>query len=227
MLPTLPHLDARSLPPPRRHAEILRRFDGLAPGEGFVLVDDHDPKALLHRLQAERAGLFDWNVLEKGPEAFRIEIRRRHAQGPRTVTELLGTDHQRLDAILGEVERVVAGGALPAAARAFAEFACGLDRHIDAEEKILFPSFEQATGISGGPTSVMREEHAEIRRFVEGVSTAFRQGDGPSARRALDGLRALLIAHNRKEEQILYPMADEAAGDPPEQDALARRIQTI
>ena len=48
-----------------------------------------------------------------------------------------------------------------------AEFTCGLSRHINVEEGVLFPTFEQMTGMTTGPTTVMRSEHVEIRRLME------------------------------------------------------------
>ena len=39
-------LDVRSEPPVRRHALIFETFDALAPGAGFGLANDHDPKPL-------------------------------------------------------------------------------------------------------------------------------------------------------------------------------------
>lgn len=39
-------LDVRTVPPPQRHPLILQTFESLAPGEAFILVNDHDPKPL-------------------------------------------------------------------------------------------------------------------------------------------------------------------------------------
>ena len=130
-------LDVRTLPPPKRHPEIFRIFDGLKAGEAFVLVNDHDPKPLLYQFQMERPGRFDWSVLEAGPTRYRIEIQRRAGEGARNVSEQLGGDHRRLDAIMKEVERLVEAAAFPEAAARFAEFACGLDRHIEVEEQVF------------------------------------------------------------------------------------------
>ncbi len=73
---------------------------------------------------------------------------------PSTVTEYLSTDHRRLDAIVQEVQDAAHTGAHADAAAAFARFAEGLDRHIRAEEEVLFPAFEEAVGAVGGPTAV-------------------------------------------------------------------------
>lgn len=69
-------LDIRMTPPMLRHPMIFDRFDSLAQGEGFILVNDHDPKPLFYQFQAERTGTFDWEYLESGPETWRVRISR-------------------------------------------------------------------------------------------------------------------------------------------------------
>lgn len=69
-------LDVRTVPPPLRHPLILQTFESLAPGQGFTLVNDHDPKPLYYQFQAERPGEFTWEYLEQGPEVWRVRIGR-------------------------------------------------------------------------------------------------------------------------------------------------------
>lgn len=71
-----PTLDVRMEVPQRRHELIFQRYNALAPGEGYILVNDHDPKPLRYQLEAEHAGDFTWEYLEEGPEAWRVEIAR-------------------------------------------------------------------------------------------------------------------------------------------------------
>lgn len=70
-------LDIRPIPPVKRHPLIFERFEGLAPGESFILVNDHDPKPLYYQFAAERTGQFTWEYLEQGPEAWRVRIGRQ------------------------------------------------------------------------------------------------------------------------------------------------------
>lgn len=72
-------LDVRPLPPARRHELIFSTFDGLAPGESFELVNDHDPKPLRYQLSAEHPDQFSWDYLESGPQAWRVRIGRNAA----------------------------------------------------------------------------------------------------------------------------------------------------
>lgn len=70
-------LDVREIPPRERHPRIFALFDGLKPGESFVLVNDHDPKPLYYQFQAERPGQVDWIYLEEGPLVWRVRIGKR------------------------------------------------------------------------------------------------------------------------------------------------------
>lgn len=76
MATTDPQLDVRSEPPARRHELIFENYHALAAGDGFVLVNDHDPKPLYFQLEAEHGGQFTWKYLESGPEVWRVRIGR-------------------------------------------------------------------------------------------------------------------------------------------------------
>ncbi len=69
-------LDVRDVPPAQRHPLIFNTFHALAPGESFVLVNDHDPKPLFYQFKFEYEGQFAWDYLEQGPKAWRVRISR-------------------------------------------------------------------------------------------------------------------------------------------------------
>ncbi|ABK52284.1 conserved hypothetical protein [Acidothermus cellulolyticus 11B] len=69
-------LDVRNEPPFRRHELIFRTYQALQPGEGFLLVNDHDPKPLYYQFSAEHAGEFTWDYVETGPDVWRVRIGR-------------------------------------------------------------------------------------------------------------------------------------------------------
>ena len=224
----LPHpLDTRALPKPDRCKTVLSTFDALRAGETLVVITDHDPHPLLKHLQAERKGLFEWSPLQEGPAEWRTEIARRDAGvgALRDVTEALGWDHDRLEELEARAFAARGNGDFAAARARFGEFAHGLARHIRFEEQILFPAFEERSGIQpeAGPTAVMRAEHREIERLLQAIVGAI----GDPASRA-DGLRqdlhAVLALHNMKEEQVVYPDTDGMLAAS-ERDALVARIQ--
>ena len=73
-------LDVRPIPPKDKHPTIFETFDELAPGEDFVLVNDHDPKPLYYQFEAERPGEMDWEYLEEGPEVWKVRITKTEEQ---------------------------------------------------------------------------------------------------------------------------------------------------
>jgi uncharacterized protein (DUF2249 family) len=69
-------LDVRTQVPARRHELIFDTYGGLAAGEAFTLVNDHDPKPLYYQFAAEHDGEFTWDYLEQGPEVWKVRIGR-------------------------------------------------------------------------------------------------------------------------------------------------------
>ena len=82
-----PRFDLRPLAPPQRHQLAFHCFDALATGESFELVNDHEPRGLLAEFLLQRPGSFDWQVMEAGPESWRIRVQRtKEAPAPRDGT---------------------------------------------------------------------------------------------------------------------------------------------
>lgn len=67
-------LDIREVAPRDRHPLIFRTFDELGTGDSFLLINDHDPMPLYYQFQAERAGQFDWEPQEEGPERWVVRL---------------------------------------------------------------------------------------------------------------------------------------------------------
>ena len=145
-----------------------------------------------------------------------------------SVAALLGHDHRRLDAVLADVKQCLSRGEVERAAARFTVFSAGLDRHIEAEETILLPAFEQLTGATeGGPTHVMRAEHAEIRKLMAEVAEHLASASAADRTMPLAALTARLYAHNGKEERILYPATDQVVGDAAARDDLIRKLASF
>jgi uncharacterized protein (DUF2249 family)/hemerythrin-like domain-containing protein len=220
-------LDVRGKPGDAAASEALARFDALDRGERFVLVAGDGGVETLRKLQAERPEAFEWSPLAYGPPVWRIEIARREPAkaGGRGVEEALSWDHDRLDALEQAAFEERAAGDLQAAFDLYAQFALGLRRHIGFEEEILFPSFEELSGMppDAGPTAVMRAEHREIERLLDEIAGGI--GDAAAD---VDAVRAdlhrVLGEHNLKEEGVLYPTVDQRLGADGA-DRLVGRIQ--
>lgn len=68
--------DVRGKPPQRRHELLTETFDALDPGDGFVLVNDHDPKPLYHELRSTRGEIFEWEYLKENSNEWRVAIEK-------------------------------------------------------------------------------------------------------------------------------------------------------
>jgi uncharacterized protein (DUF2249 family) len=69
-------IDVRQIPPRDRHPLIFQTFDALAPGDSFILVNDHEPRPLYYQFYFERADQFKWTYLDEGPELWRVQIEK-------------------------------------------------------------------------------------------------------------------------------------------------------
>jgi uncharacterized protein (DUF2249 family) len=67
-------LDVREIPHGRRHPRIFGIYARLAPGESFVLVNNHDPKPLHRQFLATYPDQFGWTYLETGPAQWCVQI---------------------------------------------------------------------------------------------------------------------------------------------------------
>ncbi|MFI5349039.1 MAG: hemerythrin domain-containing protein [Elusimicrobiota bacterium] len=125
-----------------------------------------------------------------------------------TITEHFAADHDKLDALFTEFQSLKRKD--PAAAKEkFKAFLKGLTRHIVWEEDVLFPIFEERTGMKdSGPTAVMRMEHRQIKGHLDAIHDKVRVGDANSDA-AEKALLEVLKAHNMKEEAVLYPAIDQ------------------
>lgn len=137
------------------------------------------------------------------------------------ITNFMGQDHDRLEGLVTEFQ-ATKGSDLGKAKHFFSEFKRGLQRHIVWEEEILFPLFEHRTGMEDrGPTAVMRTEHRQIKDFLEQIHDRIAKGE-TNTDEFERGLLAVLSAHNKKEETILYPWIDQSMSEQEAEETLAR-----
>ncbi|MBF0417763.1 MAG: hemerythrin domain-containing protein [Magnetococcales bacterium] len=125
----------------------------------------------------------------------------------------MGFDHERCDELYAEMENAAQSGDLGATRERFTAFQVAMVHHFDMEEKQFFPAFEQATGMTQGPTMVMRMEHRQMLGVMGQMGQALAGGDVNGVSRAASTLIVLMRQHNIKEEQMLYPMGDMHLGD--------------
>jgi iron-sulfur cluster repair protein YtfE (RIC family) len=129
-----------------------------------------------------------------------------------SIQSAFATDHDRLDGLFTDFQHWKWSD-YPRAKACFKEFKFGLQRHIVWEESILFPLFEQKTGmVQSGPTVVMRAEHRLIGDWLEAIHKKVQKQD-PNSDVEEQALLEALAAHNQKEEIVLYPALDRLLSD--------------
>lgn len=155
-------------------------------------------------------------------------------------TEVLTEEHRTIERMLAVLEvaaqQLRAGERVPAGLfREAVDFVRNFaDKcHHGKEEANLFPRLEEL-GVSkeGGPLGVMLHEHNVGREYIgaiDGAIGAYEEGDEAAARVIEENVRGyihLLRHHIWKEENVLFPMADEvlSVGD---QRELEERFEQV
>ncbi|MCL2346191.1 MAG: hemerythrin domain-containing protein [Desulfobulbus sp.] len=126
------------------------------------------------------------------------------------LTQILEDHHSRCDDSFAAAEAAVQGKRWQEATAHYQAFHAGMESHFSAEETLLFPTFESATGESGGPTQVMRGEHTQMRALLAAMAEAIEARDADEYAGQAETLLIMMQQHNLKEENILYPMCDSA-----------------
>ncbi|MBC8258811.1 MAG: hemerythrin domain-containing protein [SAR324 cluster bacterium] len=126
-----------------------------------------------------------------------------------TISEFMAADHARCDQLYADGESELLAGNFEEGRENMTAFDLGMRRHFEMEEEILFPAFEQATGMTQGPTMVMRAEHTQMNAILEQMEEALESGDTDTILGAGETLLMMMQQHNMKEEGMLYPMADQ------------------
>jgi len=124
--------------------------------------------------------------------------------------------HRECDELFAETEAAVDAGDWATADERFGAFDSLTRLHLRREEEVLFPAFEDRTGMTTGPTAMMRMEHEQMRALLDTMAHALSDRDVDGFLGEAETFMILTQQHNMKEEQILYPMTDTSlAADAP------------
>lgn len=144
---------------------------------------------------------------------------------PSNISAFFEQDHDRLDELFKTFQKLKRSD-FPKAKEAFKAFKTGLQRHIVWEEDLLFPLWEEKTGMSeGGPTFVMRSEHRQIGQQLEAIHDKVAE-QNPESDQEEQALLSLLGSHNMKEERVLYPSIDQVTSAE-ERDTVFQNMKNI
>ena len=141
------------------------------------------------------------------------------------IAATLTAHHRACDELFLAAEGAAADGKWPACEAKIAAYRTEMERHFDFEEQALFPAFEQATGMTQGPTTVMREEHAQMRELMGQMLEAASRRRREEYLAASETMLVLMQQHNIKEEGVLYPECDALIG--PDAGAIAEGLHAF
>jgi len=130
-----------------------------------------------------------------------------------TISSFLTQDHRACDEEFADMENAVNSEDWEEANSKLTKFNENLIHHFNMEEKVMFPAFENKTGMTQGPTAMMRMEHDQMRGLLEDLKTDVRETNKNHFFGVSESLMMLMQQHNMKEEQMLYAMADNHLGD--------------
>ena len=125
-----------------------------------------------------------------------------------TIKGFLTEDHGRCDELFAKMEDAVTQS-IENAKEAYDAFAEATERHFQMEERVMFLEFEQKTGMTQGPTAIMRHEHVQMRNLLAEMGKAIEAKDKDKFFGNSETLMILMQQHNMKEEQMLYTMAQQ------------------
>ena len=122
-----------------------------------------------------------------------------------------------LESLLRHQEDLVEGR-LAESRDSFALFEAEIRQHIEEEEGEMLAIYEERAGpIHGGDADLFRNEHRKIEKFLDEIAGRLRglAPEDPRARVTLIEteyrLKELLMHHDLREKNILYPKLDEVA----------------
>ena len=123
------------------------------------------------------------------------------------IKEFLTQDHRACDDTFAAMEQKANSEGVVAAKDLYTQMAKEMEHHFQMEERVMFPAFEEKTGMTQGPTQMMRMEHEQMRALIKEVGEALEAENRDRFFGLTETMMIMLQQHNMKEEQMLYTMA--------------------
>jgi len=130
------------------------------------------------------------------------------------INEFMTAHHKHCDELFIQAESAVEKEQWEEAEQKWHLFKEELEKHFQREEGVLFPEFESVTGMTAGPTQMMRMEHQQMRAILMEMDNNCQSHDKLGYLGLSETLMITMQQHNMKEEQILYPMTDSSISNP-------------
>ncbi len=142
-----------------------------------------------------------------------------------TISVYMKSEHRACDDVFAIAEKAVMDKDFAKAQEEFQRFSDETLRHFHKEESVLFPTFEETTGMREGPTQMMRHEHEQMRGLISRMQSALESQNSDDYLAIAESMMILLQQHNMKEEQMLYAMCDRAIIGEAQEDTISQMDQ--
>ncbi|WP_231940884.1 hemerythrin domain-containing protein [Acidihalobacter aeolianus] len=190
------------------HSYLLGYLRELTRGQEIAVLAHDDPRILMDALTLElRNGIY-WDVVEAGPPAWRVRVRRREDVAASDLVDLLTRDHLRVDHLFASALHRCNAGDMAAALPCFRVYASCLRRHVEAENEIVVPVLSLPRSPRGDdPTSIMLREHDEIIEHTVMIEEMVDEGMDDAGMLApfFAIISGQLAKHEWREENNLFP----------------------
>ena len=125
------------------------------------------------------------------------------------IKEFMTKDHRHCDDTFAEMEQKANSEGLAAAKELYTKMAEEMEHHFQMEERVIFPAFEEKTGMTEGPTQMMRMEHTQMRSLIKEIGEALDEDNKDRFFGLTETMMIMVQQHNMKEEQMLYTMVQQ------------------
>lgn len=126
----------------------------------------------------------------------------------RSVSRYMRAGRRYCDGLFELIEPLARDGKWEAAVQALSAFCCGLEQHLEREERVLLPLIERAYGPAFGPTRTMHIEHSGMRALLIEAESAGARHNAQELSAVMQTLRAMMQKHSSSAERVIYPLAD-------------------
>ena len=123
-----------------------------------------------------------------------------------TIKDFMTHHHRGCDQLLALAEDALDKNDFEDAQKKYDDFKEETLKHFEMEENYLFLLFEEKSGMTQGPTQMMRMEHTQAKMLFSKLDEAMSQKERYRFFSLSESLMILLQQHNAKEEQMLYTM---------------------
>lgn len=207
-------LDLAPVAAVERLDRLHNSFSALGSKDALMVKSNENLFPYLLEFQDEMPGQMLFFPTQVGPDNWSAMIIKTEENSSlhRSIIAYMSYDHARCDHLYADGEAAALEGIVALAGEVLSAFNLSMNRHLDIEEKILFPAFEEKSGMRGGPTNVMRMEHEQMRGVLKQMKSALEKNDTDTVLGLGETMLILMQQHNMKEEGILYPMIDSQIG---------------